>query len=342
MLSLIAKIQFLCFMLGLLINIMIMPRTAQAETNSVPQIKVKNLEFLGNTVFTDTKLQQAITPLSNKTISLERLLQIRTEITDFYKKRGYIASGAFIPPQNFDNERIVIRVVEGKLKEIVFDSQPFISKKYIIARLPPLNQVFNLKSLTASLEKLYDDPFIEQINADITQTEVGKVRLTLKLKEESRSTWQLAVANSYAKSIGEIGSQVNLKLHTLGYGDILDLRRAKTQGLEQFLASYSIPLNYSNTQLSFSYINAQSQFIEDDLADLDIEGDFDSYLIELQQPIILDTTQRLDFKARFNLLRSETFILDDFSFSFVEGVTVHSPLEKKREMSNCQEEKEEN
>jgi hemolysin activation/secretion protein len=318
MLSLIAKIQFLCFMLGLLINIM--PQTAQAETNSVPQIKVKNLEFLGNTVFTDTKLQQAITPLSNKTISLERLLQIRTEITDFYKKRGYIASGAFIPPQNFDNERIVIRVVEGKLKEIVFDSQPFISKKYIIARLPPLNQVFNLKSLTASLEKLYDDPFIEQINADITQTEVGKVRLTLKLKEESRSTWQLAVANSYAKSIGEIGSQVNLKLHTLGYGDILDLSIAKTQGLEQFLASYSIPLNYSNTQLSFSYINAQSQFIEDDLADLDIEGDFDSYLIELQQPIILDTTQRLDFKARFNLLRSETFILDDFSFSFVEGL----------------------
>ncbi|MGL5938875.1 MAG: ShlB/FhaC/HecB family hemolysin secretion/activation protein [Waterburya sp.] len=302
----------------MLINII--AGVAQAEKASIPPIKVKNVEFLGNTVFTDAQLQQAITPFPKQKVSLERLLQVRTEITNYYNKRGYIASGAFIPPQNFNNGQIIIRVIEGKLEEIVFEKQPFISKKYIMARLPPVNRVFNLKSLATSLERLYDDPFINKINVSITETEVGKVRLNLKLKEKSRSTWQLAVANSYAKSIGEIGSQASLKLHTLGYGDILDLSLTKTQGLDQFSGSYSIPLNYSNTKLSFSYVNAQSQFIEDDLADVNIEGDFDSYLIELQQPLIIDNRQRFDFKAKFNLLRSETFILDDFSFSFVEGV----------------------
>lgn len=302
----------------LIINIL--TRSAYAEKKKVPLINVNNLEIVGNTIYTDKQLKKIITPLVNQKVSLEKLLQIRTEITNFYTQRGYIATGAFIPPQDLNSGKLIIRVIEGKLEAVFFKKQPFINKKYIISRLPSLKQVFNVNVLGADLQKLYNDPLIKKIKAEITQTEVGKVIVILELEENSRADLQFALSNSYAKTIGKIGGQTNSNFHVLGYGDILNFAVVKTRGLNQYISSYSWPINNTNARLKFSYVKVKSQFVQEKLNELDIRGDYNSYSFSFEQPIAINTNQELNLKIGFNLSRSESFILKDFSFSFVEGI----------------------
>lgn len=298
-------------------------------------ITVDKLEVTGNTVFSDFELINVITPLENNKVTLDRLIQVRKEITDYYTKKGYIATGAFIPPQELRDGKIKIVVIEGKLSEIIFEQENIVNKKYIKNRLPGNGTVLNYNSLKVSLSSLQKSPFIKNIKGKITFTEVGKIKLLLDIEENPRITKEFNLSNTFSSSIGEFGGQAKFQFNALGIGDLLETSTTRTEGLEQFSALYSLPLNQYDTQLTLKYITASSNLVVNELEELDINGEFTSYYLELNQPISLNKNQQLDIKVGFNIERSESFILDDFSFSFVDGF--NSGINRTSELSFLQQ-----
>ena len=322
-LCLLNKITNLCVgvtFFTIILSSSLLAQEEQHYSTSSLSIKVDRLEISGNTVFSDFELINAITPLESSEVTLDRLIQVRREITDYYTKHGYIASGAFIPPQKISEKKIKIVVIEGKLSEVAFEGDNILNKKYILERLPCTNKVFNYNSLNASLSSLQKSQFIKKITGKITYTEVGKIKLTLNIEENPRLTKEFHLGNTFSSSIGKFGGQANFKFNALGIGDLLELSATKTQGLEQFLVSYSLPLNKYDTQLTMEYTTARSILVLEELEELDINGEFNSYSVEFNQPISLNNNQQLDIKVGFNVARSDSFILDDFSFSFVDGL----------------------
>ncbi|MCC0175869.1 ShlB/FhaC/HecB family hemolysin secretion/activation protein [Waterburya agarophytonicola K14] len=318
----IKKIATFCF--GFTVFVVVTSSSSSAQEKDYYStlnllITVDKLEITGNTVFSDFELIDIITPLEDNEVTLDRLIQVRREITNYYTKKGYIATGAFIPPQNLSDGKIKIVVIEGKLSEIVFKQDNIVNKKYIINRLPDNGKVLNYNSLIASLSSLQKSRFIENIKGETTFVEVGKIKLLLDIKENPRITKEFNLSNTFSSSIGEFGGQAKFQFNALGIGDLLETSITRTQGLEQFTALYSLPLNQYETQLTLKYITASSNLVLDELEELDINGEFTSYSLELNQPISLDINQQLDIKIGFNVERSESFILDDFSFSFVDG-----------------------
>ncbi|BAZ47151.1 surface antigen D15 domain-containing protein (plasmid) [Chondrocystis sp. NIES-4102] len=283
--------------------------------------KIRDVEIIGNTVYSDTQLKQLIgKKYLNKQISLETLLKIRTEISNFYINQGYISSGAFIPPQHFKNDgKLVIRVVEGKINKIQFNKKLFISEKYLRNHLPISGDIFNINELKTTLLKLSRNSVINKINVDIAQPRIASVNLYLNIIENPRFTSNLALSNSYAKNIGSEGVNLHLNYHLLGYSDLLSFNITKTAGLAQYTALYSFPINNENTNFQFGYTHANSKLVNEELKDLNIQSNFNSYSFSIEQPI-LDGNNQLNFKIGLNLLDSESFVLKDLSFSFVEGV----------------------
>ncbi|MBP0007694.1 MULTISPECIES: POTRA domain-containing protein [unclassified Roseofilum] len=78
------------------------PSDPEPELPKLPtQIIVKQFQAIGSTVFSAEELAAITAPFTHRPLSLAELFEVRAQITQAYRDRGYINSGAFIPPQEF-------------------------------------------------------------------------------------------------------------------------------------------------------------------------------------------------------------------------------------------------
>lgn len=283
-------------------------------------IEVKQIKLKGNTVFSDNDFEKIVSQFEEKKVTVESLLRIRAKITDYYVKRGYINSGAFIPQQEFTDGVLEVIVIEGILAAIEIEGLSSLKESYITSRLPALEKPLKISKLTDSIAKLSSNPLIESIESKLEQLSLGKSVLRIKLQETKPFTAQFSLANDYSPSIGRLGGTASASYHVLGYGDLVSIDFTKTAGLTRYSASYEIPVNKYHGTLDLSYVNANSEIIEDAVSALDIQADFEAFELNFRQPLRISRTAELAFEVKLELIDSETFVRDDFSFAFVDGL----------------------
>jgi len=284
-------------------------------------IEVKIVNLQGNTVFSDSELDTIISPVEGKTVTFDKLLQTRNAIEQYYIERGYISSGAFIPTQKLDDGIVTIRIIEGVLSRIKIKGRSGLSEKYIKSRLPKFDRPLNVNDLAQDLRKLRADPLIKEINGELKKIETGKNLLSVEIVESKPVQSKVNFANTFSSTVGNLGVQLQVKnQNLLGFGDSLAVDYTKTEGLDQYGVIYSLPINASGGNISFDYNNADSELIEEAISAFDIQADFESYQIVLRQPIINSDTQEAAFFLKLEQLRSESFVSNNISFPFVEGL----------------------
>ena len=96
--------------------------------------------------------------------------------------------------------------------------------------------------------------------------------------------------------------------------------RTESDGLIRYSAGYSLPVNQFDGEISFGYINAEAQNIEDPISALDIQSDFEVYQFSLRQPIELDESSELALEVKAELINSQTFVEENIPRGFVEGL----------------------
>ena len=296
---------------------------ASSQTNTVKQnlIEVKKIEIRGNEVFSDSKFEQIVNLIEGKKVTIERLLQIKDRIEQYYLDQGYISSGAFLPQQNIKDGNIVIRVVEGSLAAIEIEGLSRLNEKYLKARLPELEEPLKIDDLTLALKRLEEDPLIKEIAGKLKLLEPGENLLSLKVEENKPIQTQLNFKNTFSPTIGSFGGNANVThQNLLGFGDRLSADYTKTEGLNRYGLGYSLPFNTSGGRISFDYNNADSDLIEEAISTFDINADFDAYMLSVRQPVIKSETEELTFSFQLEKLRSETFVAEDVSFPFVDGL----------------------
>lgn len=293
----------------------------EAVAQVPPRIIVKEVEIVGNTVFTDAELKEAIA-LPKSPVTIEKLLQLFPDkLTNYYVERGYISSGAILPPQKITDGKIQIQIVESTLSAVEIRGLSRLKDSYIRKRLPKLDKPLNVKTLARSLAKLQNDSLIEKLKGEIIQQNQGKNILLLSIEEAPSLNASLRFTDSYSHSIGNFGGAANITHNNLlGFGNRLTLDRSQTEGLTRTGGSYSFLLNSLNGRVSFSYTTAKSEVVESELQDLDIEANYDAFVFDLRQPIISNLEEELTLSVGLRYINSETFVLSDLSFAFTEGL----------------------
>ncbi|MBD2075653.1 ShlB/FhaC/HecB family hemolysin secretion/activation protein [Phormidium sp. FACHB-592] len=283
---------------------------------------IRKVAVLGNTV-----LQGEITaltqPYENRSVTFEELLQLRSAIVQLYIKNGYITSGAFLPNnQDLSSGTVQIQVVEGELEQIEIGGLRQLREGYVRSRLkhatsPPLNQ----QRLEQALQLLQLDPLIQQVNAELAAGSTpGRNILRVSLKEAPAFHTAIGMDNNQSPSIGSIQGSIEASHdNLLGFGDRLAAQYGRTEGLNLYDISYSIPINARNGTLSFRYNNGDSRITEADFRDVGIRSETQTYAFGLRQPIIRTPTREFALGLSLDLRRSQTYILNDIPFSFTEG-----------------------
>lgn len=287
----------------------------------IESINVKTIKIEGNTVFSDSELKSNISRIEGSTVTVDRLTEIRNEIEKYYIEQGYISSGVFIPPQKLEDGNITIQVVEANLSIIEIKGRKRVSEKYIRSRLPTINKPLNVNELAQDLGNLKKDPLIQNIKGELKKIEIGKNLLSIEIIENKPFQTQIQFSDKFSPSVGNLGLELGAKhRNILGFGDTLGIDYTKTEGLDKYGIGYSLPFNTSGGTISFDYNNADSELVEEIVSAFDIQADFESVGFKIRQPIFNNDGEDAAISLEIERLNSETFVLDDVSFPFVEGL----------------------
>ncbi|MFB8792618.1 MAG: ShlB/FhaC/HecB family hemolysin secretion/activation protein [Potamolinea sp.] len=290
------------------------PRSPDPIPGKVPEtITVERFEFEGNTAISSEELAKITEKYLNRAISFAELFQVRSEITKLYVDKGYITSGALIPPQTLTGGVVKIQIVEGGVESINVKGTRRLRTEYVRSRLrlvtgKPLNQ----KRLLEALQLLQLNPLIENISAELAAgTEPGLSILEVQVKEAKTFRTQFSVDNNRSPSVGTVRRRLQAtEANLLGYGDGLTLTYNNTDGSNGGDLNYTFPINPRNGTLSFSYGTTTSQVIEPPFERIDIESNSRYYELSIRQPLFQSPTEEFAIGVTATRQESESSLLD--------------------------------
>jgi len=277
-------------------------------------ITVSRFEVTGSTVFRSEEFAEVTEPFTNRPLSFAELLQVRDEITKYYVDRGYITSGAFLPPQTMQEGVVEIAVIEGKVEEIDVQVKGRLHPGYVRSRVElGAKTPLQVDRLVQALQLLQLNPLIENLSAELAAGTRSSTSL-LEIEVTSAPTFStvLKLDNGRVPSVGTDRRQVALReASLLGLGDALTLSYTNTDGSNALdEASYRIPINARNGTLGLFFKSSESEVIEEPFDQLDIESDSRDYEISYRQPLIETPTKELALGLIAARRESDTRLLD--------------------------------
>ncbi len=276
-------------------------------------IRVRQFDFEGNTAFTSEELANVLKEFTNRPLTFAELLEARSAISKFYIDRGYVTTGALIPPQPFEGGKITIRVVEGRLEDIKILNTQRLDPGYIRSRLaiatdPPLN----VPRLLEALRLLQLDPLIANISAELSAGATPGVNLlTVQVTEAKTATLQAFASNDRSPSVGEFRRGSTFREgNVTGLGDSFSFTTNNTDGSGGFDTNYTIPINPYNGTLSFIYGQTPSRVIESPFNLINIQAYSRYYDISLRQPIAQTPSEEFALGITASRRESNTTLLE--------------------------------
>ena len=269
-----------------------LPSQTTPPGNIPAAIVIKRFEITGSTVFSAAELDRITSQYTNKPLDFTQLLQVASEITQLYVKNGYINSGAYIPGnQSFDAQggTIEIRVVEGRVEDIVVTGTKRLDPNYIKSRIAlGTDKVLKIDRLIESLQLLQLDPLIKSIGTELVSGQQPGTSI-VQVNVSERPNWQadINIANNRTPSVGEIQVQVGaLQNNLTGIGDAIAATVGKSEGSTLFDLNYTLPLNPRNGTLRLQYSSSASRVIESPFERLDINSNEQDFGVSYRQPIV--------------------------------------------------------
>jgi len=298
--------------------------SALTDTNpATPQkFHVREIKVLDSTVFSQKELDAVVQPFVGRELTIEEIRQAADAVTQLYLNKNYLNSRAIpVAPQGENPDGVVvIRVIEGRLKEIQIEGTQRLDPGYIRSRIElgasvPLNAL----KLEKQLRLLRLDPLFQYVEASLRPTgNVGQSILVVRVKEANSLTSALSVDNYSPPSVGaeRLGTQLGIRNLT-GIGDELTGSYYHTLdgGSDSFDFSYQIPVNAMDGKVQIRYAPTRSQITESPYNQFGIRANQDVYSINYRQPLIKTPSQEFALSLGFTYEDGQTFLFDSpYSF----------------------------
>lgn len=94
---------------------------------SGPKVLVNQIVVEGATLLSSSEIRGVTSKYEGQELSLKEMQKIADLITDEYRKKGYVTSRAYIPPQSIQDGILKINIVEGKLGKLDIKGNQYFS-----------------------------------------------------------------------------------------------------------------------------------------------------------------------------------------------------------------------
>ncbi len=276
---------------------------------------VNGIQLAGSTVFTTEDFAELFAEYTNRPVTFNELLALRSAVTQRYVDEGFLTSGAFIPPQTLENGMVTVQVIEGVIEEIEIVGTNRLRPGYIRSRLglaarPPINA----DKLLEGLQRLQIDPLIETVSADLQAgVRPGTSILRVEVTEADSFAVTVGLDNGRSPNIGSVRRRIDVTEGNLfGIGDRAFVGYSNTDGSNSLDLSYSVPVSPYNTRVNLSGGISESRVIDDTFDVLDISSDAFYYEVGVTHPLIETPTQELTLGLALSHKENQTSLgIDD-------------------------------
>lgn len=287
--------------------------------SQTPLVFVRDIQVEGATVFSSEDLQAVTQAYDSRQVSSADLQALRLKLSKMYLESGYVNSGIVIPDQSVVDGTVVLRAIEGELTRIEIEGDTHLRDHYITSRLRRhIDEPLNLSDIRYALQHLQRDQHVDRLDARLAPGDaLGESVLHLAVDEADRFELVVGVDNHQSSSVGaERGILSATARNLTGFGDVLQVTAAISEGADDGAASYEIPVTRSNTTLRAYYSRTDSKIVEDAFDNLDIESVTDTWGVSLIHPLIDNLSDTFSVSIGFEVKHSETELLGlPFSFS---------------------------
>ncbi len=300
-----------------------LPPPAEPRPDSQATVYVKQIEVLGSTIFSREELAAVVRPFERQNLTFEQLLEIRSAVTKLYVDRGYVTSGAFLPPQDDLTTGVIkIQVVEGELERVEVKGLKRLRDRYVRQRIELAAKTpLNLRKVESALQLLQLNPLFSSVQAELKAgTTPGRSVLVISLKELRAFHAAALVGNPDSPSVGSYrGSLIVSHDNLLGLGDRASVQLGLTSGVTDLDAGYALPINARDGIFRIRYERTTSEIVEPPFSALNINSTSATVSFGIHQPLVRTPTQEFSLGLSFDLRRSKTFLFRDLPFSFSLG-----------------------
>lgn len=291
------------------------PRRTEELPNIPGTITVDRFEVVGSTVFSKQELDAALKNFVGRPLTFAELLEARSAVSQLYTSKGFITSGALIPPQTLAGGAVRILVLEGKLESINVVGTRRLNSNYVKRRLVlatrrgPLNE----QRLLEALQLLQLSGQVANISAELQAgSGPGFNLLLVRVKEAQTFQAGIFTDNSRSPSVGSWRRGVEVREANLsGLGDNASLIYTNTQGSNAADLSYTLPVNSRNGTLSFNASRSRSNIVEQPFDGLDIEASSRTYELTYRQPIVQTARTEIAIGIGAGRRESDTSLLGE-------------------------------
>ena len=277
-----------------------------AETRFV----LKEVILQGNTALPASAFTPQIDPYRNREITVAELKGLVSAIEQDYRRRGYLTTIAYLPPQRIEEGRVTIQVLEGRLGKVLVEGNRYFNATRILWYWPiQRGEVLRYQPIRAAVLRMNTHPD-HQVQLLLRPGEAtGETDVVLKVTEHFPlhvgSQWD----NQGTPSIGRYRYGFSL-----GYNNLLGLDDRVIVGTvfgKRFGALYTqylVPLTPSGTIATFGFSHSRvapgRQF-----KPFGVNGTSETYSLGLSQPLLDETGLSLDLHTGFDFKESRTMQL---------------------------------
>lgn len=296
-----------------------LPPVPERQLGRGPSVLINRIDIVGNTAIPTAELQAIAAPYQGRQVTVEELFRLRDELTLAYVDKGYVNSGAVLPDQEVVDGVVRFDIVEGALEAVDIAGNRSFRPGYLEGRIRlGADQPLNVQRLQERLQVLLLDPMVRRLDARLEPgSEPGRAKLRVDVEEDRRLDVFLRAANDESPSIGANHAELIATWRNLfGRSDPLELSVGVTEGLREAGFEYSVPLTARDLRFHIGGDISESDVIDDEVEDLDIESESRSIRVGLAMPVIETASNRVGLDLTFERERNKTFLLDEpFSFS---------------------------
>lgn len=270
-----------------------------SQTKSGDQaIDVTSFNVTGITLITQEQAQEVLKPFTNSKLSFDQIKEAGLALTRLYTSMGRVAQ-ATIPPQDVVNGLILIKVIEGKVGNVIIEldkQSPSRLKSEVIQQFITVNNasgnLISLNGLERSLALLNEMPGNEVSGELSPGDQEESSNIQLNAKDTGLVAGKVEASNYGANNTGVRQISGNLSLNNpSGNGDQATLDAIGSEGSIFGQFKYDMPLGADGWRVSAG------------LSSLDYKGlsSFSSTLTEGKaQTYGLYSTYALERTARSN------------------------------------------
>jgi len=276
------------------------------------QIQVQEINVTGSTIFGEAEFNPIIEPIEGNTVTLEELRSVADAISQLYLEQGYITSRAVLVEETLDTDVVEIRVIEGSLEAIQVEGTRRLNPSYVRSRVRlGADTPLNTGALEDQLRLLRVNPLFENVEASLRAgTGLGQSILVVRISEADPFEGSVGIDNYSPPSVGAERLTTNARyLNLTGIGDQISAQYNRTTagGAHTWDFNYRAPINAMDGTVQLRASFNENEVIQEDLQELDIQGESELYEINYRQPLIRTPRRELALSLGFTHQDGQTF-----------------------------------